>query len=522
MRTYQDLIAIDPNDERKRIAFVRSMIDEHKSTDLYKMAVTADEYDHKRNSTIMKYEKTLRTLTGREVSDRWSPNHKTTRNFFNRFTTQQNQYLLGNGVTWENESTADRLGKNFDTQLQKAGKAALVQAESFGFFNLDHVDVFELEEFAPMYDEENGSLRAGIRFWQIDSSKPLRAVLYEEDGYTGYIWGERKEDGSRDESGRIYTEKQPYIVKTRTTKVDGTEIYDGENYPTFPIVPLWGNKHHQSELVGLQEQIDAYDLIKNGFLNDLDTAQIYWLIKGAGGMDDPDLAEFMYKLKTTHFASLEDGQDAQPVEVNIPYNAREVLLDRIEKDLYKDYGALNVEEIKSGAVTATQILAAYEPLNEKADDYEYCIVEFIQGILKIAGIEDNPTFTRSKLVNVSEEIQTVLQASEVLDDEYVTRKVLNLLGDGDQAEEILKRKEADELNVGEVSSRTPTMYEITSVLGKLKRGDITERTAMAMLQRIGLSEEEAREIINNQNDELEDEEDDTDQIIDSFVKELEG
>ena len=453
MRTYQDLIAINPNDERKRIAFVRSMIDEHKSTDLYKMAVTADEYDHKRNSTIMKYEKTLRTLSGREVSDRWSPNHKTTRNFFNRFTAQQNQYLLGNGVQWENESTAERLGNNFDTQLQKAGKAALVQAESFGFFNLDHLDVFELKEFAPMYDEENGSLRAGIRFWQIDSGKPLRAVLYEEDGYTGFIWGERKEDGSRDESGRIYTEKQPYIVKTRTTEVDGTEIYDGENYPTFPIVPLWGNKHHQSELVGLQEQIDAYDLIKNGFLNDLDTAQIYWILKGAGGMDDPDLAEFMYKLKSTHFASLEDGQDAQPVEVNIPYNAREVLLDRIEKDLYKDYGALNVEEIKSGAVTATQILAAYEPLNEKADDYEYCIVEFIQGILKIVGIEDNPTFTRSKLINVSEDVQTIMQTAEVLDDDYVTRKILTLLGDGDQADEILERKAADELN-RETSIRT--------------------------------------------------------------------
>ena len=499
MRTYQDLIEINPNDERQRIAFVRSMIDEHKSTDLYKMAVTADEYDHKRNSTIMKYEKTLRTLTGREVRDRWSPNHKTTRNFFNRFTTQQNQYLLGNGITWENESTAERLGNDFDTQLQKAGKSALVQGESFGFFNLDHLEVFELKEFAPLYDEENGSLRAGIRFWQIDSGKPLRAVLYEEDGYTGYIWGERKPDGSRDEIGRIYTAKQPYITKTRTTEIDGTEIYDGENYPTFPIVPLWGNKNHQSELVGLQEQIDAYDLIKNGFLNDLDTAQIYWIIKGAGGMDDPDLAEFMYKLKATHFASMEDGQDAKPVEVNIPYNAREVLLDRIEKDLYKDYGALNVEEIKNGAVTATQILAAYEPLNEKADDYEYCIIEFIQGILKIVGIEDNPTFTRSKLINVSEDVQTIIQASEVLDDDYVTRKILTLLGDGDQADEILERKAADELNRDkETPMKTATMYEITSILGKLKRGDITKRTAKSMLIRTGLSEEEAQETLDEQ------------------------
>lgn len=507
MMTYQDLLQIDPADERRRIAFVRSLISEHKSTDLYKMAVTADEYDHKRNSTIMNYEKTLRTITGREVEDKWSPNHKTTRNFFNRFTTQQNQYLLGNGVNWTNDDTEKKLGEDFDTQLQKAGKSALVQGESFGFFNLDHLEVFELKEFAPLYDEENGALRAGVRFWQIDETKPLRATLYEEDGYTGYIWGERKENNERDESGRVYTPKKAYIQKTRTTEIDGTEIYDGENYPTFPIVPLWGNKNHQSELVGIQEQIDAYDLIKNGFLNDLDTAQIYWLIKGAGGMDDADLAQFMYQLKASHFASMEEGQDAQPVEVNIPYAARETLLDRLEKDLYKDYGALNVEEIRSGAVTATQILAAYEPLNEKVDDYEYCIIQFIQGILKVAGIEDNPTFTRSKLVNVAEEIQTVLQASEVLDTEYTTRKVLNLLGDGDQADEVLERIAADELEAEKnAPGRTPTMYEITSILGKLKRGDITERTAISMLVRIGLSEEEAQETIDAQAEDVQIEE----------------
>ena len=447
MITYQDLALISPDDENKRMAFTRSVIAEHKSSDVYKIAVMGDEYDHKRNTTITKYEKTLRTLSGREVPDKWSPNHKTTRNFFNYFTTQQNQFLLGNGVTWDidEKSIEAKFGIDFDAKLQKAGKKALVQGESFGFFNLDHVDIFELKEFAPLYDEENGSLRAGVRFWQIDDTKPLRATLYEEDGYTSYIWYERDKDGKMDDKGRIYEPKRAYILQTKTSKADGTEIYNGMNYPSFPIIPLWANPNHQSELVGIQEQIDAYDLIKNGFLNDLDTAQLYWVIKGAGGMDDPDLAQFMMRLKQTHFASLEEGQDAEPVTVQIPYQAREQLLDRLERDLYKDYGALNIEEIKGGAVTATQILAAYEPLNTKADQYEYCIIDFIHGLCKVAGIEAEPTFTRSKLINVSEEIQTLLQASEVLTEDYVTEKVLNYLGDGDKAEEMIKQKEADEL-----------------------------------------------------------------------------
>lgn len=466
MLTYQDLLKIPEDDAKERMNFVRNVISQHKSSDAYQMAVTGSQYNAKRNTSIMNYQKTLRKLDGREVVDKWSPNHKTTRNFFAYFTTQQNQYLLGNGVTWNEDSTADALGEDFDTQLQKAGKKALVQGESFGFFNLDHLEVFELTEFAPLYDEENGALRAGVRFWQVDDTKPLRATFYEENGYTEYIFNERTDIdkfgfGVKTETGRILKDKTAYKLKVRSTEADGTEIYDGENYPVFPIVPLWANEEKQSELVGIQEQIDAYDLIKNGYLNDLDTAQIYWILKGAGGMDDTDLVRFLERIHSTKMASLDDDQSAEAVTVDIPYAAREQLLNRLEADLYKDYMALNIDEIKGGAVTATQIEAAYEPLNAKADMYEYQIIKFIKGILEVAGIDDDPSFTRSKLVNVNESVGTVLQASEVLDDEYVTEKILNLLGDGDMVDEILERMEADELEMGGIDEG----YEEEELLG---------------------------------------------------------
>ena len=451
MYTYQDLILIPEDNVKARMDFVRSVINQHKTSPLYRTAVTGCQYNAKRNTSIMEYQKTLTTVDGRIIPDKWSPNHKTTRNFFAYFTTQQNQYLLGNGVIWNESSTGEKLGADFDTQLQKAGKMALVQGESFGFFNLDHMDVFGLTEFAPLYDEENGALRAGVRFWQVDPKKPLRATFYEEDGYTNYIWNERPELTETDDNGRILKEKTPYILKTRSTEADGTEIYDGENYPAFPIVPLWANEEKQSELVGIQEQIDDYDLIKNGFLNDLDTAQIYWILKGAGGMDDSDLVRFLDRIHTTKMAAIDDDQSAEATTVQIPYDAREKLLDRLERDLYKDYMALNVDEIKGGAVTATQIEAAYEPLNSKVDMYEYQVIKFIKGILTVAGIDDEPTFTRSKLINVSENIQAILQAGEFLDSAYITEKILNILGDGDQAEEILKRMEENELQRNEVT-----------------------------------------------------------------------
>lgn len=430
MRTFNDLLEVGEN-EANRMQFVYEAISEHKSSDLYKTAQIADEYDRKQNRTIVQFQKLLYDATGRAIPDNVSANYKITSGFFNRFTTQQVQFLLGNGVTWEDETTKDYLGQDFDQKLQVAAKASLGAGVSFGFYNYDHLEVFTALEYVPLYDEENGALMAGIRFWQVDAQKPLRATLYETDGITEYIW----EDGE----GRILKEKRPYILTLISTGVDEAEIFAGENYPTFPIVPLWANPHRQSELVGLREQIDAYDLIKSGFCNTIDEASfIYWTINNAGGMDEIDLAEFVQRLKTIHAANVEDtGATAQANSLEAPHEGREALLDRLAKDMYADYMALNIDEIKGGANTATQIRAAYEPMNNKADQFEYCVLEFLQGILSVAGLEDKPTFTRSYLVNTTEEISVLLQAAQYLDDEYVTRKILTLLGDADKADEII-------------------------------------------------------------------------------------
>ena len=53
------------------------------------------------------------------------------------------------------------------------------------------------------------------------------------------------------------------------------------------------------------------------------------------------------------------------------------------------------------------------------------------------------SYTRSQMSNQSEMLEMVLQAAEYLDDEYVTTKILTLLGDADKAREVLKRKDAE-------------------------------------------------------------------------------
>ena len=107
--------------------------------------------------------------------------------------------------------------------------------------------------------------------------------------------------------------------------------------------------------------------------------------------------------------------------------------------------ALDIKNIASGAATATEIRAAYEPINSKADDFEYCVHDFLDGILAVLGIEDSATFTRSMLVNVQEEINSVISSAQFLDPSYVTEKILTILGDADKAEEMLKQMDADDM-----------------------------------------------------------------------------
>lgn len=421
MKTYQDLQEV-VQDQSKLKEFLIAAITDHKGSKDYRLAKLGAEYDRQQNRTIMLYRKFLYTMSGQAIPDNFSANHKIPSNFYKRFNLQENQYLLGNGVDFEDNSIKDKLGtkkKAFDTVIQKLGKLSLTQGEAFGFWDLDHIEPFEFLEFVPIYDEEDGALKAGIRFWQIAEDKPLRITFYEIDGFTEYI----KRKGDKDLE--IYQEKRPYILKTRTNKAGDIEIYDGENYPGFPIVPLWGNQDHICNIEAWQMGIDCYDLIKSGFCNDIDDAtQIYWIIKNAGGMDDVDLAKFLQHMKTVHAAQVsgdEGGADAEAHTIDIPVEARETILNRIEKDLIKDAMALDTDAIAEGNTVATAIRAAYEALDEKTNDFEYCVIEFIQGILELAGLEGDPTFKRSKIVNQTEETNMVLAAAQYLDTETILK-----------------------------------------------------------------------------------------------------
>lgn len=434
MKTYQDYLKAKEKGLDQTIDFIQQAIQEYKSSTDYKIALDADEYEAERNVTIMKYVKYLYDMNGQKQPDFTSANHKLASNFFHRLTTQRVAYSLGNGISFANaqesfvegkrivtDTTKEALGKDFDTTLYDASHFARNHKVSYLLWNLDHAVLFKMTEFMPLFDEIDGSLKAGFRFWSLDWDKrPVTVVVYEEDGYEKY----RTKDGSKGLDLMLYEQKKAYKQDIAHNAVDPDEVVGESNYNYLPIVPLWGSRHHQSDLVGMRGKIDAYDLINSGFANDLEEcAEIYWLIGNAMGENDESLAKFRDRIKLNHIAVADlTNSSVTPYTQEIPVTAKETMLNRLHAQIYEDYGALDVHTISADA-TNDHIDAAYQPMDEEADDFEYQIIKCVRGLLSIIGIDDMPLFNRNRISNQKERTEMVMLAANYLDDATVLKKL---------------------------------------------------------------------------------------------------
>ena len=203
MLTYQDFLKVSNKTE-----FVAQAIGDYKYSDFYKTVLEAELYNKQQNVTINEYIKNIFTIAGAPIEDFTASNNKLASNFFKRLNTQRCTYSLGNGISFNDSKTKDALGLDFDTKMWDLGYKALIHGVCYGFWNLTGLYVFPATEFVPLWDEEDGQLKAGIRFWQLDSTKPMIAVLYEIDGYTKF----------RAESGGKKTGGEPPPVKKRLSR----------------------------------------------------------------------------------------------------------------------------------------------------------------------------------------------------------------------------------------------------------------------------------------------------------------
>lgn len=439
MYTFQDLLNVG---ESGKAQFCRDAVDLFRASADYKRAKDGLAYYNKHNVTIENYQKFLYTLSGQKIPDVFSANYKLKTLFFRRLVTQQVQYVLGNGLKLSDSKNKEKLGRDFDFKLQSAAKKAVASGKAFGFWNLDHLEVFGYADtasepgFCPLYDENTAELMAGIRFWfkQVGDNTVFRATLYEQDGYTDYA-----QQG--DKEVMLVTPKRAYKLNTISTVAGGVEAVIGENYSKLPIVTLYANDTHESELVGIREDIDCYDFIKSGLANNIDdNADFYWVIQNTEGMDDFDLAQFIQRMKTVR-AAVTEGNGVEAHTIDVPVEARSRMLEILNRDIYDDFQALDVKNLSAAAKTTQEIKAAYQSQDNKCADFEYYLLDFVQQILEIAGIDDNPTFMWNRVINETEQTNMVLASANYLPDEVIVKHLPFLTPE--EQDEVINTKKSE-------------------------------------------------------------------------------
>ena len=121
-----------------------------------------------------------------------------------------------------------------------------------------------------------------------------------------------------------------------------------------------------------------------------------------------------------------EGGKITPYTNEIPVTARKALLELLHTRVYEDFGGLDVHCVSANS-TNDHLDAAYEPMNQNADDFEAQIKPFIRQICALAGFGSaTPTFNRSRIVNTAEQVATVISEAAIIGQDMAIDLLPNL------------------------------------------------------------------------------------------------
>lgn len=447
--TYQDWEKVS-GDKAK---FAKTVVDDYKSSAFFGRCLESLRYFVGDNPSLDdKCQLRIETREAKDASGRIVrraqresvPSARVSSNYLFRFITQENQTVLGNGVTLDDDIKA-RLGAGFDKALEQAGERALLQSVVYGFWNLDHLEVIPAcvdadSGAVALLDEMTSQIRVLIQFWQLSSDKPIYMRIFDAEGVRIL----RVEDGEAREYKPLTAYKTRVVEDSIGTRVVGTSNYNG----LLPIIPMYGNPEHESELKqSIKSKIDCYDRIMSDFGDNLDRANdVYWVLSNFGGNTDEalDVIQQIQELKIA--MSVSDGtttSDVRPETISVPYEARQTALTLLDRALYADAMALDTNALTGGSLTNVAIRAAMTNLNLKCDRYEWQAFQFVQELLSLIGVKtEKIRFVRSDIANKSETVQDIY----VMRSDITRKKALELNPyiNPDEIDEILKDMDAED------------------------------------------------------------------------------
>jgi len=348
-------------------------------------------------------------------------------NWFKVLVNQKIDYSLVKPVTvdknipeeFNTEDIVDKLALNASLDSKSWLHVYINTANRLDWITVNDCQIVDV------WDSYNKYIEYIVRFWDIeDKSKDEKQKITHVEIWTPEIVVsfEYKNDDN----------KEPYNIKTKTHYMQVLKYQDQEigsnpkNFGFIPFIPLYNNKNKESDIESIEILCMVYNEISTGFINNVRKFQeVVWKLKGYGGQDLKKFTEELLKYATI---PLDENGDFDPVKVEIPVEAREVLLKLCKENIFilgrgvdpsLDFGGSNI--------TNVLIKSKYANLDMKNSDMEKQIRLFYKPLIYMLNtyyklsLSDEIIFNRTQIFNESEQIDDCLKSMGLVSNETILK-----------------------------------------------------------------------------------------------------
>ena len=363
-----------------------------------------------------------------------------------------------------------------------------------------------------LYQDEDGNPRSAaltpISCFVVFDDSVLKRPLY---GVRYYYNDEGKLQGSYSDDTTIYRFEDDGDI----TFDDGEDHYFGG----VPIIQYVQNLDQRGIYEGVLNLIDAYNKALSEEANDVDYfADAYLAVLGQEIEDE----QFKKDLREYRLINVWPGEAGGTVDVMFLAKpdgnvTQENLINRLETLIFKLSMVPDISNEAFGTASGIALKMRLQPMSNLARKKDRKFVASMKRRFELLANYPNLPFRDWQDVeivmkrNMPEDLASEASLASSLSGITSKETQLGVLSFVDDPSAELERMEAEqneraERLMNQTGSRggvakEPAMYQITSVLGQRKRGQLAYNNALRMMVRIGLSEEEARQLLDDTEEE---------------------
>jgi SPP1 family phage portal protein len=385
-----------------------------------------------------------------ETEDPSKANHKLVHSFHRTMVLQKAGYIAGNPIAFSvngdeadsktfqsrvNELLGDPFNDKANMWIQGAANKGVEWLHPFidKEGNFRYV-IIPAEQIIPIYDTEyEEDLQSVIRYYSMTvvngdkTQKRYRVELWDKEKVTYYMQQE-------DDSYALDVTANPnpcYHWYTFNTSKPDEKMPN--SWGRIPFIALENNDDLINDLRFTKTLIDDYDLNVSDFSNNLsDIQELIWILRGYEG---ENLDEFLLNLKTKKAITVSagEGTGASTEKAEIPKDARDSHLDRLEDNIFIFGMSVNMKTDKFGnSPSGIALEFMYELLNLNSNilirkmkgslrEFMFFVTAYINKVdkKKYDYRKVHFTFNKSMITNTKEGIENAKNSIGIISDETI-------------------------------------------------------------------------------------------------------